>query len=411
MTAFIRQSSLSLLLLLCLLGHNSAFSHGEAKADWIHVGGNVDFEGIPLCALVLINGVSQFSCDGNGRYDMEVPVDANGMITVQVFADGFAPFNQIVIPDQAAAYPVAMVQDQGSPSLDVGAIYEPSATEGRLVVSGSITIGGAPVCALVLANGVSMFSCGGAGQYSLDVPLDSDGDVTLMVFAAGFKPYKVIADPDTLIPYNGSEILNYVVRGEGGYSDGSGQASYDSNVTLYIFGGFSSDVQPNPVFLQTSVQEGQGQSFTTNDYYFYDDTGNYVQLTAEVEATDYFVNIENNALGALTYPARLKVGNAWTNRPYRFRYDGELYSGSRAFTVLAKEVVSVPYGNVEAYKISFSQSGDRVGFGIGSVDMSGSAWIHPQIGLVKYQEAGEAGFYGYSYNYTYELTGINWDIE
>ena len=194
MTAFIRQSSLSILLLLCLLGHNSAFSHGAAKADWIHVGGNVDFEGIPLCALVLINGVSQFSCDGNGRYDMEVPVDANGMITVQVFVDGFAPFNQIVTPDQAAAYPVAMVQDQGSPSLDVGATYEPSATEGRLVVSGSITIGGAPVCALVLANGVSMFSCGGAGQYSLDVPLDQDGNVTLMVFAAGFKPYKVITD-------------------------------------------------------------------------------------------------------------------------------------------------------------------------------------------------------------------------
>jgi tol-pal system protein YbgF len=191
MTAFIRQSSLSLLLLLCLLGHNSAFSHGE-KADWIHVGGNVDFEGIPLCALVLINGQSQFSCDGNGRYDMEVPADQNGMITVQVFVDGFAPFNQIVTPDQAAAYPVAMVQDQGSPSLDVGATYKPSATEGRLIVSGSITIGGTPVCALVLANGQSMFSCGGSGQYSLDVPLDQDGNVTLMVFAAGFKPYKEI---------------------------------------------------------------------------------------------------------------------------------------------------------------------------------------------------------------------------
>jgi len=257
-----------------------------------------------------------------------------------------------------------------------------------------------------------MFSCGGAGQYSLDVPLDRDGDVTLMVFAAGFKPYKQITKaPPTLIPYNGSEILNYVVRGQGAYSDGSGQASYDSNVTLYIFGGFSSDVQPNPVFLQTAVQEGQGQSFTTNDYYFYDDTGNYVQLTTEVEATDNFVNREDNALGALTYPARLKVGDAWTNKPYTFRYDGELYSGSRAFTVLAKEMVSVPYGNVKAYKISFSQSGDRVGYGVGSADMSGLAWIHPQIGLVKYQEAGETGSYGYSYNYTYELTGINWDIE
>lgn len=95
---------------------------------------------------------------------MEVPADADGMITVQVFVDGFAPFNRIVTPDQAAAYPVAMVQDQGSPSLDVGATYEPSTTEGRLIVSGSITIGGTPVCALVLANGQSMFSCEGSGQ-------------------------------------------------------------------------------------------------------------------------------------------------------------------------------------------------------------------------------------------------------
>jgi hypothetical protein len=118
MAAFIRRSSLSLLLLLFLLGHNSAFSHGE-KADWIHVGGSVDFDGIPICALVLINIVTQFACYGNGRYDMEVPADADGMITVQVFADGFAPFNQIVTPDQAVAYPVDMRQDQGSPSFNV----------------------------------------------------------------------------------------------------------------------------------------------------------------------------------------------------------------------------------------------------------------------------------------------------
>ena len=181
MTALIRQSSLALLLLISL-GTNGALA--------VPASGNVYFDGTPICALVLINGVSQFSCDGNGRYDMEVPVAASGMITVQVFADGFAPVNQILTPDQAAAYPVAMAQDQGSRSLDVGATYVPSATEGRLTVSGSITIGGTPVCALVLANGQSMFSCGGAGQYSLDVPLDQDGNVTLMVFAAGFKPYK-----------------------------------------------------------------------------------------------------------------------------------------------------------------------------------------------------------------------------
>ena len=59
---------------------------------------------------------------------------------------------------------------------------------------------------------------------------------------------------------------------------------------------------------------------------------------------------------------------------------------------------------------SSSQSGDTVRFGIGSADMSGLAWIHPHIGLVKYQEAGE-DVYGYSYSYTYGLNGINWDIQ
>ena len=191
MTACIRQSSLTLLLLISL-GTNGALA--------VPASGNVDFEGIPLCALVLINGQTQFSCDGNGRYDMEVPVDADGMITVQVFVDGFAPFSQIVLPDQAASYPVAMAKDQDSPTFDVIAVTEPSATEGWLVVNGSIKTEGAPVCALVLANGQSMFSCEGSGQYALDVPLDQDGNVTLMVFAAGFKPFK-----DTIFD---AELLN-----------------------------------------------------------------------------------------------------------------------------------------------------------------------------------------------------------
>jgi hypothetical protein len=126
---------------------------------------------------------------------MQVPVDDTGMITVMVFADGFAPLNQIVTPEQAAAYPIEIFLDQNSPSFQVIPTYESSITEGRFVVSGTISYGAVPVCALVLANGVSMFSCNeNNGLFSLDVPLDQDGNITLMVFAAGFKPYKIITN-------------------------------------------------------------------------------------------------------------------------------------------------------------------------------------------------------------------------
>jgi len=112
MTALIRQSSLALLLLISL-GTNGALA--------VPASGNVYFDGTPICALVLINGVSQFSCDGSGRYDMNVPVDGEGKVTTMVFADGFAPFKRITSAAQAEADPVAMAQDEGSSSLDVRA--------------------------------------------------------------------------------------------------------------------------------------------------------------------------------------------------------------------------------------------------------------------------------------------------
>jgi len=189
-TALKRHLLAPAVLMLSMLLSGSVLAQ---EAGWVNVGGNIGFDGVPLSALVLINGQTQFSNEANGRYDMEVPVDDKGMIKVQVFVDGFAPFSQIVTSDEAGAFPVAMVRDEGSAALDVSAAYVPSATEGWFIVSGSVTAGGVPACALVLANGQSMFSCGGSGEYSLDVPADQDDNVTLMVFAAGFKPFSVIS--------------------------------------------------------------------------------------------------------------------------------------------------------------------------------------------------------------------------
>ena len=69
--------------------------------------------------MVLVNGQSQFSCDGAGRFDMEVPLDANGMTIFQVFADGFAPFNQTLNPQQARNFQVSMSRSEGGRALQV----------------------------------------------------------------------------------------------------------------------------------------------------------------------------------------------------------------------------------------------------------------------------------------------------
>jgi hypothetical protein len=45
-----------------------------------------------------------------------------------------------------------------------------------------------PICAMVLANGKHMFSCDGSGSYALNIPLDTNGQFKLQVYADGFAP-------------------------------------------------------------------------------------------------------------------------------------------------------------------------------------------------------------------------------
>ena len=66
---------------------------------WVRVTGTVSFNGTPLCAMILINGKNMFSCGGNlGTFDLEVPLDGNGEITIFGFVSGFAPFKKVFTP-------------------------------------------------------------------------------------------------------------------------------------------------------------------------------------------------------------------------------------------------------------------------------------------------------------------------
>ena len=176
-----------------------------AQQERATVEGHVWFESEPLCTLVLANGQSTYSCNPNGPFDLDnVPLNPAGEINVQVFASGFAPYREAYTPSGSPPNlnlsQVDLERVENGRPLQVDATYEPTARDGWFNVTGTVQISGTPVCALVLANGQDMFSCNQSfGQFSLEVPQDAQGNITLQVFAAGFEPYKnaELAEPDS----------------------------------------------------------------------------------------------------------------------------------------------------------------------------------------------------------------------
>lgn len=71
----------------------------DEGAGWILVSGTLIGDGQPLCAMVLANGSHMFSCDENlGRFDLTVPLDEYGGVTLYVFADGFMQETRWISP-------------------------------------------------------------------------------------------------------------------------------------------------------------------------------------------------------------------------------------------------------------------------------------------------------------------------
>ena len=163
-------------------------------AEWVNIRGNISgSDGTPLCAMVLANGQYMFTCDSSlGEYNLTVPPDNNGEITLFGFCDGLAPFKRVLKPADAENYDVEMAA-ASSDSKNITAAYEMTAADnGWIKISGKVLSGETPLCAMVLANGQHMFSCGGNGEYELTVPLDANGEITFFAFCDGLQPYKEI---------------------------------------------------------------------------------------------------------------------------------------------------------------------------------------------------------------------------
>jgi hypothetical protein len=125
-------------------------------------------------------------------------LDSNGTITIQAFVSGLAPSRTTtdttdltIDIDMQAAQP-----DSRTASVTTINASDASTPSGWSRIIGTVLADGTPLCAMVLANGQYMFSCNAnLGVYDLTVPLDSNGQVTLYVFASGFSPYKKVFDP------------------------------------------------------------------------------------------------------------------------------------------------------------------------------------------------------------------------
>ncbi len=157
--------------------------------------------------MVLANGQYMFTCDSSlGEYNLTVPPDNNGEITLFGFCDGLASFKRVLKPEEAEYYDIEMVS--ASPdSKKMTVTYEMTPlANGWIKISGKIlsdetppsTGAIQPLCAMVLANGQHMFSCGEKfplGEYELTVPPDANGEITLFGFCDGLQPYKKILKP------------------------------------------------------------------------------------------------------------------------------------------------------------------------------------------------------------------------
>jgi hypothetical protein len=164
----------------------------DSPDDNVYLGATIKTaDGGDICAMVLASGQFMFSCSPNGVFSLYgLPSESNGTVKRQIYADGFFPKVESLPGSTDEA--VVMTRSGTCPNYNLP--YEPAFVPGsagkRINISGKVLsqYSQAPICAMVLANGQHMFSCDGTGSYALNIPLDTNGQFKLQVYADGFAP-------------------------------------------------------------------------------------------------------------------------------------------------------------------------------------------------------------------------------
>jgi probable HAF family extracellular repeat protein len=144
-----------------------------------------------ICAMVLASGQYIFSCNPMGMFSLtDLPRESNGTVKRQIYADGFSP--KIDILHDSVDEAVIMTRSGTCPSYNIP--YDPAVVPGSagkwINIAGKVVLQDSqtPICAMALANGHYMFTCDGTGKYALNIPLDTNGQFKLQVYADGFAP-------------------------------------------------------------------------------------------------------------------------------------------------------------------------------------------------------------------------------
>ncbi len=144
-----------------------------------------------ICAMVLASGKFMFSCNPAGEYSLtDLPRANNGTVKRQIYADGFFPEIDVLTISTDEA--VVMTRSGTCPNYNVPSspAFTPGSAGKHINISGKVLLQNSqtPICAMALANGQYMFTCDGTGNYTLNIPLDSNGQFKLQVYADGFAP-------------------------------------------------------------------------------------------------------------------------------------------------------------------------------------------------------------------------------
>ena len=148
-------------------------------------------DGTDICAMVLASGQFMFSCNPTGVFSLtDLPRENNGTVKRQIYADGFFPKVDVLTDSGSEA--VVMTRSGTCPNYNTfgDPAFVPGSSGKRIDISGKILLQGSetPLCAMALANGQYMFTCDGTGNYALNIPLDTNGQFKLQVYADGFAP-------------------------------------------------------------------------------------------------------------------------------------------------------------------------------------------------------------------------------
>ena len=144
-----------------------------------------------ICAIVLASGQYTFSCNPPGVFSLtDVALGSDDTVKRQIYADGFFPKIDTLL--DSTNEDVVMTRSGVCPNYNLP--YEPAFVPGsagkEIYIAGEVLLQNTqtPICAMVLTNGQHMFSCDGTGSYFLKIPLDSNGQFKLQVYADGFAP-------------------------------------------------------------------------------------------------------------------------------------------------------------------------------------------------------------------------------